>query len=410
MYQLFSVIISFLLIPIFIKRKIRLSYTLLIIAALLGVISGIGLVAIKDSITNLVMDNSSLETIVTVFMVSILGGLMKHYGILDLIVSTMVSVIRNKKIILMTIPALMGLLVVPGGAMLSAPFVNKIGEDLDIPPSRRAAINLIFRHIAMFILPYSTPILLVLASIPQIDYPRLILYNLIFVIIIIVSGYNILLKDIKNIKVEKTSSKENFWENILNLLIYLSPIYIAVVLNGVIGWPFYVTLIASILIVYLLSDKKEFLLITYKSISWEILLSIIGVLIIKNMILNMDELLLFFNNIFDTNSSFLSIFVVFFISSIFFSFITGNNMGALAIVLPMLYQLNVNEGILYIYAYSIYVSSFIGYFFSPLHLCQVFTLNIMNVSAGKLYEDYKIYATLILALFLLSVFVLKIIT
>lgn len=398
MYQLIAVIISFLLIPILIKKKVKLSYTLIITAGLLGILSGIGLNAIGNSVLSLVKDSTSLETILTVFMVAILGGLMKHYGLLDKIVDTMILLVRNKKNILMMVPALMGLLVIPGGAMLSAPFVNEIGQDLGLKPARRSAINLIFRHLAMFVLPYSTPILVVLAALPQIHYPRFILYNLIFVAIVVFSGYFIYLKDIK---VDKGPPVKNLGTNIFKLALYTSPIYMAVVLNAISGWPFYITLIGSILIVYLLSDKKDFLRVSLDSISWSTLLSIAGVLIIKDMILSMDGLLGVFNS---------PTLAVFFIASLFFGYITGNITGALAIVLPMLSQLDIGENTLYLYTYFIYGASFLGYYFSPLHLCQVFTLEVMGSTTGELYGEYKKYVPTILILFLISIFVLRTLT
>ncbi len=105
----------------------------------------------------------------TVIMVSILGGLMNHYKILDKIVETLLLMVRSKKNILMIIPAMIGVLIIPGGALLSAPFINNIGEEIKLTPARRAAINLVFRHITMFILPYSTSLLVVSASIPNIN-------------------------------------------------------------------------------------------------------------------------------------------------------------------------------------------------------------------------------------------------
>lgn len=404
MYQLLSVIVSFLLIPILIRRKIKLSHTLLISAGVLGLLSGLGINAIGKAVFSLVSDSSSLATILTVFMVAILGGTMKHYGLLDKIVNTMVLLVRNKKNILAIVPSLMGFLAIPGGAMLSAPFVNEIGDDLDLSPPRRGAINLVFRHIPMFILPYSGQILLVLATVPQIDYPRLILYNLIFVAIIIISGYIIFLKDVK---VEKSPPIKDFWRNISKLLVYISPIYMAVIINLISGWPFYITLIASLILVYFLSDKKDFLKVVYGSINLDTILAIGAVLIIKDLILNMEGLLGVFNTMFSQSNSLISIFSIFFISSVFFGYITGNIMAPLAIVLPMLSQLDLGLDMLYVFVYFVYGASFLGYYFSPLHLCQVFTLDIMKVTTGQLYKEYRLYAPTILILFIVSAFILR---
>ena len=155
-----------------IRLKFKLSNTLLITAGILGIVSGIGLESFKESVFSVFLESSSLYTVFAVIMVSILSGLMKYYGILDNIVESMQIVIHNKKAMLMIIPAMIGLLMVPGGALLSAPFINDIGEEIGIPPSRRAAINLVFRHISMFILPFSTGLLVIAASMPRSEERR----------------------------------------------------------------------------------------------------------------------------------------------------------------------------------------------------------------------------------------------
>lgn len=144
-----------------------------------------------------IFSSSSIDMILTIFMVSVLGGLMKHYGILDEIVRIMKDMINNEKSILMLIPAMIGFLIIPGGAMLSAPFVNEIGKEVNISAARRAAINLVFRHIAMFIMPYSTSLLIIAAMMPDINIIHLILLNTIFVIFLVALGYIFFIKDIK---------------------------------------------------------------------------------------------------------------------------------------------------------------------------------------------------------------------
>ena len=39
----------------------------------------------------------------------------------------------------MVLPALMGVLIVPGGALLSAPFIDEIGEEMKIPAPRSSS-------------------------------------------------------------------------------------------------------------------------------------------------------------------------------------------------------------------------------------------------------------------------------
>jgi len=223
MVQLILVIIAFLCIPVLIRFKFKLSYTLLIVACILGVISGIGILSFKDAVLNVFIEPLSRSTILAVVMVSILSGLMKNYNILDKVVESLTLVIHNKKSILMIIPAMIGILIVPGGALLSAPFINNLGDEMELTSVRRAAINLVFRHIAMFMLPYSSGLLIIAASMPDISIPKLILLNLIFVASMIIAGYFIYIKDIKAID---SSPRANLGRNILKLIVYTSPIYI----------------------------------------------------------------------------------------------------------------------------------------------------------------------------------------
>jgi len=51
----------------------------------------------------------------------------------------------------------------------------------------------------------------------------------------------------------------------------------------------------------------------------------------------------------------------------------------------MLSKLNIGGWDLYIYTYFIFGVTFIGYYFSPLHLCQAFTLEHINVSTMALF-------------------------
>ena len=365
MYQLFAVLISFSIIPLLIKNKVKLSYTLLLTAGVLGIASNIGFKSIIDASVGVAANPASRATVLTVAMVSVLGGLMGHYKILDRIVGSLEQIIKNKKNILMIIPAFIGLLVIPGGALLSAPFIDDLGKHLKLSPSRRAVINLVFRHIAMFIMPYSTGLLLVGSSFPDLNIARIIALNLVFISLVSSVGYLLYIKDID---IEIASKREDLRGNVLKLVLLTSPIYLPVIINLSTGLPFYIALIFSVLIVYFLSNKRDFIRNLINSISWHTVLTVAAILIIKEIILRMDSLLLIFTNMFNSSGNILFTLSIFLITSLFFGFITGNQGAALAIVLPMLSQLDVSRSMLYIYIYFAYGSAFMGYFFSPLHL------------------------------------------
>jgi len=401
MYQLITAILAFMLIPILIKLKVKLGYSILLTSVVLGIVSGIGFQGFSGAVLDVFTQMSSLNTILVVTMVSILGGVMKHYQILDIIVETMQKLIGSKRNIITIIPAMIGVLIIPGGAILSAPFVKKIGGEINLSPARRAVINLVFRHIAMFLLPYSTSILIVTSIMPDISVPLLIGLNFFFVVSIVAAGYLMFLRDID---LGDRKAKGRNFNNFKKLAIYTSPIYVCVIITGITGIPFYISMLSSLLIVYILGDKKAFLINAVKSINVNIVLTVTAVLIMQNIIMEMSEMLTIFNNIFEASSSMISILFVLLLTSTFFGFITGYQVAAMAITLPLIAQLNVSHQMMHLYVFIATACSFVGYFFSPLHLCQAFTTQIMGVTTIELYKEYKFFApvlvliTIVLAL------------
>lgn len=400
MVQLIVVALSYTLIPILIRRKVKLSYTLLITAGFLSALSGIGGEAILKIIRSLFTSTSSLNTILVVAMVSILGGLMKHYGLLERVVETLQRITGNKKISIILIPALIGVLIVPGGAMLSAPFVNTIGEELGIIPARRAAINLVFRHVAMFVLPFSTSLLVIGSILPELNIYKIIGLNLIMIAVMLLLGHQLFLKEVKVQAVEKSGHQ---LKDLKDLLFYSSPIYICVLINLIFGVPFYVAMLASLAMVYILSDKKDFLKIGKKSFNGHIVLTVMAVLVMKDVIIHMEDLMGLVNTLFSASGSIVTVFVVIFFTSLLIGYITGYSVASLAITLPLISELGASLGMMHIYTYFAFGCAFIGYFFSPLHLCQAFTLQLMGVTTNELYAQYKLYAPLLIGALIVSV-------
>ena len=406
MGQLLVVVLSYLLIPILIRRKVKLSYTLLITATVLSVFSGIGGGAILGILGSLLTSVSSLNTILVVSMVSMLGGIMKHYGILNRVVEKLQTITGNKKVSMMLIPALIGVLIVPGGAMLSAPFVNTIGEELGIMPARRAAINLVFRHVAMFMLPFSTSLLVIGSILPELDIYRIIGLNLVMVAAMLGIGQLLFLRDVKVNKVEKAERSGHQLADIKALLLYSSPIYVCVLINLIFGVPFFVAMVGSLVAAYFLSDKRDFVKVAGKSFNLHIVLTVIAVLVMKDVILHMEDLMGMVSAMFSASGSVVTVFAVIFFTSLLIGYITGYSVASLAITLPLISELGATLGMLHVYTYFAFGCAFIGYFFSPLHLCQAFTLQLMGVTTNELYAQYKFYAPLLLVTLIASVAVM----
>jgi len=403
MTQLLVTLASFGLIPLMIRKGFKLSHAILAVTLSISIFSGLGLFKLGETLMGVVLDQYSRDTILTVAVIGILGNLLKQYGILQKIVDSLLGLITSKKIIMMIIPSMIGIMSVPGGAVLSAPFINNIGEELHIVPARRAAINLIYRHIAMFLFPFVSVLMFVKAAIPQLNVYKVIGFGLPFVVGTVFIGYMLFMRGKGN---GEKRERELSFKKLLDLVIITSPIYMSVVINLITGLPFFVSMFGSIIIVYFLSDKKDFLYKAFNSINYNTIILVTAILVLKDIILQMDQMLGLINELLMRSQGDIRIMLIFTLVSFFFGYITGYPTSALAVTLPLLSMMELGNNALHIYTFFLLAVSFVGYFYSPLHLCQALTLNEMKVSTGELYKEYGPYFALQLLLIFATTLVL----
>lgn len=401
MRQILAVIIGFSFIPILTKKKIPIAYSIITSAFVMILISGLGINSIGDIFRAILLDPKKIGQYATVVEIGVLGVLLKKYDFIQIIIDKLNRVVPNKKLQLMFVPALIGLLVVPGGAIISAPFIDKIGDELDIEKSRRAVINLIYRHISMHIMPYSNGLLLMALLLPQVSVYNVIAFNLIFVLIYVIIGY---FTYIKNIQYEKKESQEgSVLNNVLQLAIYTAPIYFAVILNMVFKIPFYIGVLVNVLILYLLRPRKSIIKDFFESINVNVFLTILGVYLIQATISNFPEfnkmLALLLSN---PNTLIISMIGI----STFFGLATGFQPAAMGVIIPVIGSMSISLARMTALAHIAFAWSFVGYFFSPLHLCQLFTVEYMKVDNVEVYKKYSKFIILLVIALLIENFVL----
>lgn len=394
MRQIFAVIIGFAFIPIFTKRKLPIAYSIIGSAFIMILVSGLGLNSILEIFSSTLLDPNKIAQYLTVVEIGALGVLLKKYGFIELIIDKLNKVVSNKKLQLMFVPALIGLLTVPGGAIISAPFIDRIGEDLNVEKSKRAVINLVYRHISMHIMPYANGLLLVALLLPQVNVYNVIGLNFIFVFLYVTIGYFTYIKDIKYEKTEIV--KGNKGDNILQLAIYTSPIYFAVILNIVFKVPFFIGVLGNILLVYLLRPIKSIIKDFIKGINLNVFLTIMGVYLIQGTIGNFPE----FNKMLESLLSNPNTLIASMIGiSAIFGLATGFQPAALGVIIPVIGLMAISLSRMTVLAHIAFAWSFVGYFFSPLHLCQLFTVEYMKVKNSQVYKTYlRFIVILVIAL------------
>lgn len=409
MREILAVLIGFSLIPILTKKKVQTFISIMAAALVMGLLAGLSIDSWISVLKSTLLDFKKIQQYLTVVEIGALGVVLKKYNFIDKIIHALNKVVSNKKISIMLIPALIGLLAVPGGAIMSAPFVDKLGEEIGIDKSKRAVINLIFRHISMQIMPYSNGLLMMALLLPQVNVYTVIAFNLIFVVIYCVIGYFMYINNIPTAleeNVVENRGSGNFTADLIELLKYTSPIYFAVLLNIIFKVPFYIGVLFNFLLVYLMNPTKTFISDVISGVNFRVFLTMVGVYLIQGTIGQLSD----FNSMLVSllqNQSTLIISIIG-IAAIF-GLSTGYQPTSLGVILPVLATLPLSVTRMAALGHIVYVWSFVGYFFSPLHLCQLFTIEYMCIDNGVVYKRYKkfiialVVAVLIENIILLSI-------
>lgn len=101
-----------------------------------------------------ITDMSVVLLVFVVFFIPMIGGVMRDSGQMDNIVQNLRI---GRKGIMAIAPAIMGLLPMPGGALFSAPIMEKSGEGIN--DDLKVAINIWYRHLLILIYPLSSDLI-----------------------------------------------------------------------------------------------------------------------------------------------------------------------------------------------------------------------------------------------------------
>lgn len=389
-----SLIISMGIILFMVSKKMNIGHSLMVGATFLALINGRNFSYISNVFLKSFIDPTTITLVLTILLITILGHMMEKYLILDRMIISLEQILRSAKATILIAPAIIGTLLVTGGALMSCPVVENLGDKLNLSKDKRASINLIFRHALYFMFPLSTTMILA-AEVGNYSIWDFIKLQFPIALAMYIFGYIFYLKDCQEPKMDRIEFKQ-YIKAITRFLIYSSPILASLLGVVLLNLPFYISLIFGILLNIMIHshDKKqdirynldESLLTTlYHGINPSMAMAIIGIMIFKNVINDMDEIYTHLNSLLDKG---IPIEILILLACSMISFPLASIQPSIAMLYPIILPLAPDHGTQLLYAMFIYTSAFIFYYISPLHLCQVLTLEYFEVRIKDLYKNY----------------------
>ncbi|RKX72612.1 hypothetical protein DRP43_00300 [candidate division TA06 bacterium] len=345
---------------------------------------------------------SSWETwrlVLSVYFILILSNIMEITGNTKALVNSIIHSLKNKRLAAIFLPAFIGLIPMPGGALFSAPMVKNVINAKKAKPAILTYFNYWNRHIWEFFWPLYPGIILI-SSIFNIKIFDITVHLWIFTPLMVFVGYiytrNLTFIDYKIIKGKylKSFLKSSWYIFFIIITLLIFKIDIVIVL-------------ASVLIIDMIIYRKvreKFIKIAKKSFNINTIVLLFSIMLFKTAI-NDSGFMGYIGDI--TKLSLISQYSVITLLPFIMGILTGITVGFVGIALPLLSSIiGTGDNIKYSLLALTFIAGFSGVLLSPFHLCLILTKEYYKAN----FKDiYKILLPSVITLFIASLCIIIII-
>jgi integral membrane protein (TIGR00529 family) len=329
----------------------------------------------------------TLRLALAVVLIMTLGELMRRTAALQHMVEALQSLIPGGRIVIASLPSLIGLLPMIGGAMFSAPLVNEVGKRLDATSELKTFINYWFRHMWEPVFPLY-PSMLLAAELLNLSPLQLAGTTWPLTVAFLAGGFVFGLRKLP----ASNPHAIHFDRRSLRLLIRsIWPIVLVIVLSLTLPVDERFGLVVSLLIVITLLtitqhvSPASLVEILYRHIPWSAVFTIFGAMIFQHVLESSGAVVSVAQALVDLH---MPVILVAFIAPFIPGLLTGLMAAAYSIGFPLVLPLVITNGsgIACSWAAWLLAGGVLGTMVSPLHLCLALTRAYFSARWGAIYR------------------------
>jgi hypothetical protein len=375
MPDLIKISVIFAIIIVLLRKKLNVGIVMFVAAAALFLLYQISPSSILRTFSEAVMNKITVKLVLALSFIRMFELILREHDVLAGMMVAAKSILKNRKLVTISMPVLIGLIPSVGGAYFSAPMVAEATSDIKMSPEEKGFVNYWFRHPWEYVLPLYPGILLA-AAISGVELHRLISANLSYAVLILITGFLLSMRNLKGPVISDDGLlKKGLWS--------FAPIFTIVVL----------VLFARVELHYALIGLVVFLFMFYrypiKSISAafrhgfapDVIILILGVMFFREAMESsgaVKNLSIFF--IEEGIPSAPVLFLLPFITGL----ITGLTLGFVGSTFPLIIHIAGNTSIGAIsFAFA---AGFLGVLLSPVHICLVLTREYFKADLWGMYK------------------------
>lgn len=372
-------------------KRINIGFAMIAGSVVLILLTPLSLETVITATKAALIDSETIVLVGAVLLIGLFGYILNKSGAMEAMVDSLVALVGDSRWIMALVSSLMGALTVPGGAILTAPIIGRLGDKVGIGPEYKTGVNIIFRHVWYIFLPI-IPSMLTAASLAGISPKTLASLNVLPLIVGLVSAWFFLMHPLAKGTGGKwtTAGFFRFLQSIMPLLVVIF-LYVTLEIHFLIS-----LVLGIILALFNMPEKgsepalKRIFMTGIGRIKRMILpglrlqlpLAVVGVMIFK-------ELLTASGHIDGFTASLIAkgipMWLLMVLLPFFIGLATGFHEAAIAIAIPIFVPLLKPD--LYLAGISLtYISATIGYMLSPLHLCVILTREYFKAKFTGVYR------------------------
>lgn len=400
MAELIKISLVFLVIIALTFRKIRLWVILLLATLILGILFHLSISKIAIDLLSPAWDERTLLLISTLVAILLFSNLLKETGRMNEILEGFRNIFRDIRVVITLLPAMIGLMPIVGGALVSAPMVVEGSDELKLSPERRTFINYWFRHVWEYILP-TFPALVLAATLIGIPVRQLGWINFPLTPTAILSGTVVGFWGVsKSIRPKHPEKSVSGWRLFINLFPLLFVLILVVGFKVELPYAFGLTILG--MVIFYRIGRQTFLKSLKDSLSLELLWTVFIVMGFKK-VLESSQALPAVSNI--LLSSGIPFWLIAISIPLFIGLMTGLTIAPIAIGFPILLPIFQNDPNSLDYMMLAFAGGLSGHLLSPFHLCLILTKDFFRADLKGVYRFIWIPVASLLIVGLLMTYV-----
>jgi len=375
MADLLKISLIFALILFLLRKKLNIGLVMLIAAFVLFLLYRMPFISIWKSCKDAVLNDVTIKLILALSFIRILELILREHAVLTDMMSAAKELLKNRKMVIISMPLLIGLMPSVGGAYFSAPMVAETTSDIKMSPEEKSFINYWFRHPWEYVLPLYPGILLA-SAISRIELHNLITVNITYAILMLITGFIFAMHGIKGVvKTEERLSKKGLW----SFVPIISVLLLVVIFHIELHYALFAVVI--FLLLFYRYNLKNTLTAFKHGFSLDVIILIIGVMTFKEA--------MGYSGAVENLSQFfikegIPVFPILFLIPFITGLLTGITVGFVGATFPLIISIAGNSSLGAIsFAFA---AGFLGVLLSPVHICLILTREYFRADMWGIYK------------------------